>query len=228
MIMLNRESFLSQIGNKENTKDVVNVLKVLEPEPYATERLKDFEEQLVSNTKKWDICSVLSLYSKVLQPSSYLEIGVRRGKSMANVLRFSSHCKAYGFDMWITNYAGVSNPGPDFVRAEMKKLGYLGELVLIHGDSHITVPSFVRTNIEVKFDMVLVDGDHSYEGALKDLENVAPVIKLNGVLVFDDIYDVRTPWLLDAWKKFLEQHKEFVQIIESKDFTGTAVAVKIS
>ena len=226
--MFNQEFFLTQLGNRENTQDVINVLQLLEPEPYATGRLKDFEKQLVSNTKTWDICSVLSLYSKLFKPSSYLEIGVRRGKSMANILFFSRHCKAYGFDIWIANYAGISNPGPDFVRAEMKKIGHLGELVLIHGDSHVTVPLFIKNNSQIRFDIALIDGDHSYEGAMKDLETVAPVIKQNGILVFDDIYDTtNTPWLLNTWKSFLAQHKEFVQIAENKDFTGTAIAIKV-
>jgi hypothetical protein len=37
------------------------------------------------------------------------------------------------------------------------------------------------------FDMVLVDGDHSIQGAYQDLSDVIGHIKIGGAIVFDDI-----------------------------------------
>jgi predicted O-methyltransferase YrrM len=37
------------------------------------------------------------------------------------------------------------------------------------------------------FDLVLVDGDHSFEGGMADLVNVWPLVKPGGAVVFHDI-----------------------------------------
>ena len=47
-------------------------------------------------------------------------------------------------------------------------------------------------------DILLIDGDHSYEGALRDIESWVPKLKDGGVLVFDDIDGIEEMRLLDV------------------------------
>ena len=41
----------------------------------------------------------------------------------------------YGFDMWIEDYHDSPNPGPDFVKKELEKVGFQGKASFINGDS---------------------------------------------------------------------------------------------
>ena len=115
----------------------------------------------------------------------------------------------YGFDLWIKNYTGVDNPGPEFVRSELKKFNHNGKLVFIDGDSKYTVPSFFNSQKDLFFDVITVDGDHSLRGATIDLKNVIKRLKIGGILVFDDISSHEHPYLNGVWEKVIKSRKNF-------------------
>lgn len=155
----------------------------------------------------YDIINVLYAAAKVLQPKNYLEIGVRRGRSVCTVARACPNVNIAAFDIWAANYAGMENPGPDFVRAELLKHGHQGRISFFDGDSHQTVPQFFQRNPGQVFDLITVDGDHSESGALDDLNNVIPHLSVGGVLVFDDISHPGLPHLRNVWQKTCEQNR---------------------
>ena len=150
-----------------------------------------------------DISTVLYAAAKVLQPAAYLEIGVRRGRSVSMVAHGCPSVDVAAFDMWVPNYAGMENPGADFVREELARNGHTGSVSFFNGDSHQTIPAFFRKYPDTIFDMITVDGDHSEAGAFDDLCNVIPQLAVGGVLVFDDICHPSHPYLLGVWRKAL-------------------------
>lgn len=148
-----------------------------------------------------DMVNVLYAASKTIQPRNYLEIGVRRGRSVCVVVRACPSVNITAFDMWIQGYAGMDNPGPEFVRAELSKHGHTGNISFIDGDSHQTIPFYFKQYPEATFDLITVDGDHSEAGAFDDLKNVIPHLSVGGILVFDDIAHPSHPYLLNVWRK---------------------------
>mgnify|MGYP007000187853 len=94
------------------------------------------------NWKYADINTAIYTFSRLLEIENYLEIGVRRGRSMSVFASQSKSANIYGFDMWIPDYAGSENPGETLVREELNKFGYQGKLTLIDGDSKKTIPKF--------------------------------------------------------------------------------------
>jgi predicted O-methyltransferase YrrM len=191
---------------------VVDVLGKLEPDDYQEFVTRYYGEGLSRYGGAWvyaDILSVLSASSRLLRPENYLEIGVRRGRSMAVVVDACPECHVVGFDLWQQNYAGMSNPGPDFVRGEMAKLGMKGKLELVSGSSHETVPRYLQENPGLFFDLITVDGDHSEQGATDDLVAVMPRLKRGGILVFDDISHPDHPELATVWKNVVVNNAIF-------------------
>src|SRR4029077_12692186 len=75
-----------------------------------------------------DIVTVLLCLARTLQPRTYLEIGVRRGRSACAVATEAPYCAMFLFDLWQAGYAGIENPGPDFVRAELAKVNHRGQV----------------------------------------------------------------------------------------------------
>jgi predicted O-methyltransferase YrrM len=179
-----------------------------------------------SNWFYLDIVNVLYAASKTIQPRNYLEIGVRRGRSVCTVARGCPNVDVVAFDMWVQGYGGMENPGPEFVKAELLRHGHAGRASFINGNSHQTIPVFFSQNPQAMFDMITVDGDHSEAGALDDLKNVIPHLSVGGVLVFDDIAHPAHPYLINVWKKAMA----IFPFLTSFEFTelgyGVAFAIR--
>ena len=132
----------------------------------------------------------------------------------------------YGFDLWIENYTGSENPGPDFVRSELNKFNYKGNLTFIDGDSKKTIPNFFKNNPNLYFDVITVDGDHSLYGAKIDLRNVLDKLKIGGILVFDDISSHEHPYLNNVWENIIKKRKNFYSWEFSELGLGVAFAIR--
>jgi len=173
-----------------------------------------------------DISNVLFAAAKIIRPEKYLEIGVRRGRSVCMVSRGYPGVDIYAFDMWTPEYAGMPNPGPDFVQSELNQHGHQGKVVFINGDSHRTLPEFFKHNSELKFDLITVDGDHSEEGAWADLQMVAPRLSEGGILVFDDISHPAHPYLIKVWRKTIEMFPFLSPYEYTEKGYGVAFAIR--
>jgi predicted O-methyltransferase YrrM len=202
-VLAGPETLLKLATRAEAVRDVLSVLAKLEPDDYTRYLIDYYGEGLRRFGESWhyaDICTVLHAAARFVEPRTYLEIGVRRGRSMAMIANVAPEARLFGFDMWVENYAGMPNPGADFVRSEIARTGHRGPIELISGDSHVTIPRFLDENPGLTLDIVTVDGDHSHDGALADLRAVIPRLSLGGVLVFDDIVHPLHPYLLDVWR----------------------------
>ena len=128
--------------------------------------------------------------------------------------------------MWIDDYAGMENPGPDHVRSELEKVGHRGKLELIDGNSHSVVPALFRERPELSFDLITVDGDHSVKGAAQDLEDVLPRLNIGGVLVFDDTRHPAHPELHDVWHSVVGSQRRYATWEFDDVGYGVALAVR--
>lgn len=212
-------------------RQVIQIIQRLEPDDYIRYLLAYYEAGLERFSDAWryaDIATLLMAAAQLAQPHNYLEIGVRRGRSMAMVAATCSSCDVTGFDLWTPDYAGMSNPGPDFVRAEMSKLGYTGRLDLITGNSHETLPRFFSEHPDLFFDLITVDGDHSKQGAEQDLRNVLPRLKIGGIIVLDDICHPLHPYLASVWQRVVDSDSRFSTWQFTELGYGVAFAIRKS
>jgi predicted O-methyltransferase YrrM len=227
-VLMGPETLLRVASRVSTIHDVLALLAKLEPDDY-TRYVTDYcTEGLRQYGDSWyyaDICTVLLAAARMVAPRTYLEIGVRRGRSMAMVAAAAPEARLLGFDLWMPEYGGMPNPGPDFVRAELARLGYRGDLELHSGDSHVTVPRFLADHPDVTLDLVTVDGDHSEEGALADLRAVIPRLAVGGVLVFDDIGN-SMPWLGDVFRHAVSEDGGLVATGYTELGFGVGIAVR--
>jgi predicted O-methyltransferase YrrM len=63
---------------------------------------------------------------------------------------------------------------------------YPGRHTLILGNSHEKLPEFIGKTTQT-FDLMFIDGDHHYEGALKDLMDCQKLATPETIVLFDDV-----------------------------------------
>ena len=221
-------TFQRDCSSAETASAVLSLLQQLTPDIFIEFNIQYCRTGLQRFGDRWnyaDILTVLYGICKNIKVKSYMEIGVRRGRSLCIVAALHNDVKILGFDLWVPDYVGIENPGPAFVEEELKKVGYKGEVEFITGNSKYTVPKYFGDNPDAYFDLITVDGDHSARGAEIDLKNVIPRVKVGGFLVFDDISNPDHIYLKEVWERVIVGSGRF--LTHSFDGLGYGVAFGI-
>jgi len=156
----------------------------------------------------------------VTPPKRILEIGVRTGISICNMLSayvdYSVLERVVLIDLWNDGFVS-----PEIVKINLKHLNIpIDKIEFITGNSLDVVPE-----LEDRFDYILVDGDHTKQIARKDLENVVRLCAKDGVIVFDDL----TPHgcnLQDVWDSFKKAYEHTFIFNEDHHGKGVGWAIK--
>jgi predicted O-methyltransferase YrrM len=216
-------------GDATYVRRGLELMTKLTPDDYTSYMERFYREGIARFADQWgfaDIVTVLLGLADILRPKSYLEIGVRRGRSLCAVASVRPDCEAALFDIWTKNYAGMENPGPSFVREELLKVGYRGNAEFTDGNSHQTIPAFFKRNPTKTFDIITVDGDHTNLGAAQDIADVLPHVSIGGAIVFDDVCHPKHPGLADVWRRMVVENRRFSAWTYSDVGYGVGVAIR--
>jgi predicted O-methyltransferase YrrM len=211
-LMVGAVALAEVITGRRYVELALNLLRRLSPDDYSRYITEFYADGLARFGETWryaDIVTLLLGLAETLKPRRYLEIGVRRGRSACAVASMAPACDLVLFDMWIRDYAGMDNPGPSLVRSELARVGHHGRCDFVDGDSHETLPRYFAANPSAAFDLITVDGDHSDEGATRDLCDVLPRLAIGGAVVFDDICHPAHPGLKAVWHRLVVQDSRF-------------------
>lgn len=166
-------------------------------DPNFAALLAVYDEAETRGLPYWDIRTAVRVLSAAIAPRDYLEVGTRRGWSLAQVFAEVPDVAAYVFELWQPDYGGVAQGDELALRAAMRRvIGDGGEprLTVVAGSSHDALPVFFAGSgtpgddpPPQEFDLIAVDGDHSRLGAWWDLLDLMPRVRVGGALVFDDL-----------------------------------------
>ncbi|HSJ59170.1 MAG TPA: class I SAM-dependent methyltransferase, partial [Anaerolineae bacterium] len=132
-----------------------------------------------------------------LRPRRYLEIGTYQGGS---ALLVSSALQSLGSDGRIY----CVEPRPAIAPEHWRLLE--ARTTLVKGYSPAILPEAVRL-AGGRFDLALVDGDHTHEGVLADAGGLLPCVQHGGYLLFHDSFH---PDVARAIDEFVEAHPDEV------------------
>lgn len=142
-------------------------------------------------------------------PGPVVEIGCFAGRSS---LALALPCQALnrkfiGIDPW-KDMPGIYSEGMDSVHdeflANMKNAGLVldQDFEVYRERSEDALQHFQPQSLA----LVFVDGDHTYEGARKDLVDYLPMIKSGGILTCHDCNQPRWPGVAVAWREVLAEN----------------------
>lgn len=107
-----------------------------------------------------------------------LEIGFNAGHSADTILRANPNIKLTSFDLGEHPYVAPAHHYIHFLHPNRHRL--------IVGDSTKTLPAFIKQFPNERFDLLFIDGGHSYETALSDLNCCLTLAHKDSVIVMDD------------------------------------------
>ncbi len=107
------------------------------------------------------------------------EIGFNAGHSTLAMLMANPAARIQSFDLG-------EHPSARAALSTLKRQFPTRELDVVWGDSRQTVPAFARTYAGPRFDVLIVDGGHTYDIARADVLNMRALAHAATVLVVDD------------------------------------------
>ena len=149
---------------------------------------------------------VIDLINLTNKPNiNVMEIGFNAGHSAEIFLKNNKSLALTSFDLGEHNYV--------FSSKKYINLTYPNKHALILGDSRITIPKYIETNKDTKFDIIFIDGGHDYNIAKADLENCFHLAHKDTIVILDDtLFTIgwECEWTIGptrTWSEHLQQNK---------------------
>jgi len=135
----------------------------------------------------------------------YIEIGSYLGCS-ALIIALHSTATVWAHDLWTTEWSELRGSPPPWVHdyfytfySAVKANKLENRIIPIRGKSVYTVGIHDKQSIDLAF----VDGDHSYDGCLADLNAILPKMKVGSTILVHDCVPLSEP--LAAVTEFCEE-----------------------
>ena len=161
-------------------------------------------KEILVNGKSTDYDNIhyaaIRALSEEFQGCRYLEIGTAYGHSAFQAWTALKPKKITLVDTFIEERQ------LPFILRTLIVLGCTAEVEVLKGDSHDILPK-----IKDKFNVGLVDGDHTGKGSLRDLNDAWNLLEINGALIFDDI-------IMDKLREVSREFKLKNDIYEYKEY----------
>jgi predicted O-methyltransferase YrrM len=134
-----------------------------------------------------DMYSPMQVYEELVVLTTFL---ARRG--IINALEIGSH--RFGLLNIIAKIASgkiisIDSHHSDILAYKEHFLGLYPTARLLEGDSHDshTKSDVIKTLDDEKLDLLVIDGDHSFDGVTLDFDMYSQLVDRNGIIVFHDV-----------------------------------------
>jgi predicted O-methyltransferase YrrM len=125
-------------------------------------------------------------FGKHFKPKIVVEVGTYAGGTSVGWARAIAE-NATGKLICVDNDSYSNGTYPEITTVNIENSGISHkQYELQNGDAKEIIPQVSET-YKAEVDIYLVDGDHTYEGALADLENGLPMMKAGGYILVHDV-----------------------------------------
>lgn len=176
-------------------------------------RLLDLQPRVTHPAEYIALATLASITQK-----NIMEVGAYLGYSsciMASAL--SENRKVFAIDMFDREKGWKKNTSDDWIFKNYsqwewahKNAADLGFAEKIEFIKDTTAGYFKKLSATpVEYDLLFIDGDHSYEGCMADMQDYASLLMPGGYMVMHDYISPKYPGVKKATDEFIQQHPEF-------------------
>jgi len=155
-------------------------------------------------------------FAKHYKPNKIVEVGTYAGGTSIGWTKALSE-NGTGTLYCVDSDVYSKGTYPGVTQKNLERVGASATNVIYHaGDSKSILPD-VAKSLTATVDIYLVDGDHTYEGALRDIQNGLPMMKKGGYILVHDV---------DTTRRMNEQtpqhphpvHEAFMQVAKESGY----------
>jgi predicted O-methyltransferase YrrM len=186
---------------------IFNTMRILKRLNPGDTYLEAYKGHLSRNPGKFfDTYCLLWQIGAEVAPGRILEIGTRTGISLCQLLSSYVDINVIQRVVSIDPYDHFTSPA--LVRANLKYLNIpTDKMEFIVGKSQDELPKLYESG--ERFNLILVDGDHSREACRNDMELSHKLLEPGGIMLVDDLSNAPGECgLIVVFDAFKEKHKE--------------------
>jgi predicted O-methyltransferase YrrM len=177
-LTIQKEAYFQERNEKNHGIGQLPTIDICELLPKFGESISNYT-YLDGTSLVIDIMLLKSL-ARGFRNCAYLEIGSWRGESISNIYEVTGDCTSVTLSETEMKNKGISD---EFIKAHGMFTRNLKGLKTIGQDSG----KFDFSSLDKKFDLIFIDGDHSYEGVLNDTVKTFPIRKnSDSIIVWHD------------------------------------------
>jgi len=151
----------------------------------------------------------LLLFLKARTPRSYLEIGIGNGGSWLVLSYFLKSSLSVSHAVDNLSYGGaIKQRIEDITNIQNFICKYISDANFYLSDS----TAFLLNNVG-PYDVIFIDGDHSYEGVKSDYDKAKEILNKGGVIILHDIASDSSPGVQKFWCELKEMQLEWKEFI---------------
>ncbi len=186
--------------------------------------------------------AILKLHPRVTHPSEYIALATLAAATRHNILEvgcylgystcimasaLSGNRKIFAVDMFDREKGWKHNTSDDWIfknysqlewaQKTVAELGFTDRVEFIKSTSADYAEKLNALPKKEKYDLIFIDGDHSYEGCMQDLALYAPLLEPGGFIAAHDYISPKYPGVKKAVDAFILQNSAFeaLYIIQS-------------
>lgn len=159
----------NEVIRRKNIKEIFEFLGIPEPKDVVLSFLNEGKNQSLNPYEIEIICKI----AKSKNPLNYLEIGTFEGRTTANIAQnVSENCRIFTINL------------PPTKKKSFELGRFINKSPFKYKINQIICDSKkVNYNDLPNFDMIFIDGDHSYEGVTNDTKNTLTKLKDDGIII---------------------------------------------
>lgn len=172
--------------------------------------------------------NIINEVAEIIGASTYLEIGVRNPQECFDHVNVGSR--------WGVDVKKTRSPALPGVVLEMTAEFFFERLTKVTRQRKRWRPDGAKTTpVPKTFDLIFIDGDHTYEGAIADIRNARKILAPGGAIVVHDCIPATAAeaaptkpagggaWCGEVWRAFIKSADYFAGALLCKEDHGVGI-----